>query len=514
MKGFASFILHRYDDSKEYLLAKKAHFLFWFLISYSLLMIALPVIYYIAFGFERASKSILFTWTQLPFMVLSLISLRMRKMRTSANIIGLFACIVTIAGFYMNPYPQSGVTFAYFQFGCIAFSVFFCSYWASALYFMAIAATYFAYYYFKGSLIDPSLMASAKSMTIDAPIALALTYISCLSATRIVNRALEMMHLDQQRKDEQTRHNEELVHTLRDATSKLSTSIDITHTLITRFTDNAQSQAASMEQLSATIDEIAAGTDSTQHATSEQNESVRNLASSIEILSSSIKSMQEVGTQIQVVFEDFLSMAHDGKESSAKLDETNKLITASSNEILSVVTIIEDFFDKIRLLSLNAAIEAARAGEYGRGFAVVASEIGKLSEDSTKELAQITALIEKNKHGVEAGNRVISEIINFIQIMIESAYGVQQKTTSILEEINKQKRLNDEMDNRTVVVKQKSEQIELSMREQKRAIDDVASSIADTNTIVQKNAENTAELEINAQTLKKLADELGAKFAE
>jgi methyl-accepting chemotaxis protein len=513
MKGLGSIILAHYDEKSQHLLIKKAQFLFWFIIIYSLLMIALPFVYYKTQGIEHAIKVLPFTWAQLPFMVLAILALRARKMRVSANIIGFFSCIVTAAGLFIFPFPRSGVTFAYFQFACVAFSVFFCSYWASALFFAVFVGSHITYYILVSSHLDPSFAAAARSMLTDAPIALALIYISCLSATLMINRALSMMHDDHKRFEEQSEHNQELVGTIKSAAERLASSIDNTHGVITSFTDNAQSQAASMEELSATVEEITAGTENTRKATSEQNESVKNLALSIEHLSGSIEEMQNVGTQIQIVFEDFLSMARDGKESSAKLDKTNKKITQSSNEIISVVTIIEEFFDKIKMLSLNATIEAARAGEFGRGFAVVASEIGKLSDDSTKELSQISTLIENNKHDVESGNEVITEIINFIQILLESAYGVQQKTAAILNEIEKQKSLKDEMNSRTTIVKNNSELIEQSMQEQQRAMDDVSRSIADTNSIVQRNADNTTELENNARNLKNLAMELEKKFS-
>ena len=107
---------------------------------------------------------------------------------------------------------------------------------------------------------------------------------------------------------------------------------------------------------------------------------------------------------------------------------------------------------------------------------------------------------------------VITEIITFIQSLLQGAVAIQQKTKDILDEIAKQKDLKDEMNIKTDTTKNSAEMIELSMSEQKRAIDDVVHSISDTNDIVQKNAENTATLQENADELTALADELNRKF--
>jgi twitching motility protein PilJ len=95
-----------------------------------------------------------------------------------------------------------------------------------------------------------------------------------------------------------------------------------------------------------------------------------------------------------------------------------------SEEITSIVKLIDDVARRANILALNATIQASAAGEKGRGFVVVAREVERLAERSMDATRAITALtqaiqgetseavaaIEDTLREVSIGERVASEV--------------------------------------------------------------------------------------------------------
>ena len=171
-----------------------------------------------------------------------------------------------------------------------------------------------------------------------------------------------------------------LVTTINDTALHVSTSAQETQATAMHLAEAAEHQAQQITSASAAINEIAVSIDEVSKNSAESADvaqrSVQIASKGAGIVRQTIQGMDSIRDQIQ--------------ETSKRI----KRLGESSQEIGSIVELINDIAEQTNILALNAAIQAASAGEAGRGFAVVADEVQRLAERASGATRRIETLVQ------------------------------------------------------------------------------------------------------------------------
>ena len=155
-------------------------------------------------------------------------------------------------------------------------------------------------------------------------------------------------------------------------------------------------------------------------------------AAATEQMTASIKDISTNTSSAVAVAAEAVAAAQEATERLAQL-------SASSQEIGSVVQLISGIAAQTNLLALNATIEAARAGDVGKGFAVVASEVKDLAQETAAATQRITERIQalqEDSGQATASIDGVTELINRISEGQASVAGAVEEQTATTNEIS------------------------------------------------------------------------------
>ncbi|MEM6579163.1 MAG: methyl-accepting chemotaxis protein, partial [Pseudomonadota bacterium] len=197
---------------------------------------------------------------------------------------------------------------------------------------------------------------------------------------------------------------------------------------ISAVVTNLHSAAADVGQLSGDLSSRVAR----QAATLEQT------AAAIEELT---RSSQTINARVAEAHGLAASSVEVSGKSNAQLDqvvEEIKKIENSSQQIDSIVNLIEDIAFQTNLLALNAGVEAARAGEAGAGFAVVASEVRGLAKRASESVGEIRELTKANIEQVKGGSGLVQSTGESIRGVLEQIKELGELVSDVTSEIDNQ----------------------------------------------------------------------------
>lgn len=276
---------------------------------------------------------------------------------------------------------------------------------------------------------------------------------------------------------------QQLVNDIAAASNELDHDIDSVKGLSQNSADNVEEQrkrtlqvVTAIEQISTTIADIATNAADVSSSTATGYEETQL---GQKVVNSSISTMQQLATEID--------------------DATGVInsLAQSSDQIGSIVDVIQSISEQTNLLALNAAIEAARAGEQGRGFAVVADEVRTLAQRTNQSTNEIQKMITQLQHDSKAAVTAVQRGSERSQETIQSVSDTGEHLNLITANMT--------------TISDLSTQVATATEEQSVVMENIKQNVLDINSISDQTATDShttaaacERLQQSSQRLEKL----------
>ncbi|GGA00021.1 hypothetical protein GCM10008018_52840 [Paenibacillus marchantiophytorum] len=280
-----------------------------------------------------------------------------------------------------------------------------------------------------------------------------------------------------------------------------------------RVSSNEMQQVS--EQITLTVKEVAIGADQqtltmeeTSRSMEEVGAGIYRMAESASSIAESVEWTKQQAEAGESYVQNTVQQMEYIHNSVHQTDQVMALLEIKSQEIGHILQSIQDITQQTNLLALNAAIEAARAGEQGRGFAVVASEVRKLAEQSSSFSSEISKLLGEIQFTVHESGDALGHVKDEVQTGILLVQKTEQNFGEILQSTSQVASQIQEMAATSEQMSAGAQEITASVQQVASIAKQTATSSQDVSHSAINQLETTGEVNVAAQSLSEMAEEL------
>jgi len=176
------------------------------------------------------------------------------------------------------------------------------------------------------------------------------------------------------------------------------------------------------------------------------------------------------------------------------------VLSERTNDVGSVLEVINGIAEQTNLLALNAAIEAARAGEQGRGFAVVADEVRSLAT--------------RTRESIDTIQQTIAVLQSDASDAVNSMNSVSQQASEKAEDVNEVANLLVEITRQIEELDALNCQIASAAEQQNLAAEEINQSTVRISEVADESTQDAIRGKEVSEQMLGLANELSKQVAK